>query len=34
MAVALAEEMPVNETIDLEGRLRDEMGMELAGTCS
>jgi anion-transporting ArsA/GET3 family ATPase len=31
VAVALAEEMPVNETIDLEGRLRDELGMELAG---
>ena len=30
MAVALAEEMPVNETIDLEGRLRDELGMDLA----
>ncbi len=31
VAVALAEEMPVNETIDLEGRIRDELGMDLAG---
>ena len=31
LAVALAEEMPVNETMDLEGRLRDDLGMELAG---
>jgi anion-transporting ArsA/GET3 family ATPase len=31
VAVALPEEMPVNETIDLEGRLRDELGMKLAG---
>jgi len=30
VAVALAEEMPVNETIELEGRLRDALGMELA----
>jgi dethiobiotin synthetase len=30
LAVALAEEMPVNETIDLEARLRDQMGLELA----
>lgn len=30
MAVALAEEMPVNETIDLEGRLHEQMGLELA----
>ena len=30
LAVALPEEMPVNETIDLEARLRDELGMELA----
>src|SRR5680860_1133026 len=30
LAVALAEEMPVNETIDLEGRLREQMGLELA----
>jgi len=30
IAVALAEEMPVNETIDLEGRLRDQMGLELS----
>ena len=30
VAVALAEEMPVNETIDLEERLRDELGVELA----
>ena len=29
VAVALAEEMPVNETIELEARLRDEMGVEL-----
>jgi anion-transporting ArsA/GET3 family ATPase len=31
LAVALAEEMPVNETIDLEAKVRDEMGMDLAG---
>jgi len=31
VAVALLEEMPVNETIDLEGRLRDELGMGLSG---
>lgn len=31
LAVALAEEMPVNETVDLESRLREEMGMDLAG---
>jgi anion-transporting ArsA/GET3 family ATPase len=31
VAVALAEEMPVNETVDLEGRLREELGMDLAG---
>ena len=30
LAVALAEEMPVNETIDLEARLHDQMGLELA----
>ena len=30
IAVALAEEMPVNETIELEGRLRDEVGVKLA----
>ena len=30
VAVALAEEMPVNETIDLEGRLKEEMGLKLA----
>jgi anion-transporting ArsA/GET3 family ATPase len=30
VAVALAEEMPVNETIDLQDRLRDELGIELA----
>ena len=30
VAVALAEEMPVNETIDLQERLRDEVGVELA----
>ncbi|HYI36624.1 MAG TPA: ArsA family ATPase [Thermoleophilaceae bacterium] len=30
VAVALAEEMPVNETIDLQQRLRDEVGVELA----
>jgi len=30
VAVALAEEMPVNETIDLEGRLADEMGLALS----
>jgi anion-transporting ArsA/GET3 family ATPase len=30
VAVALAEEMPVNETIELEQRLAAEMGMELA----
>jgi Anion-transporting ATPase len=29
VAVALAEEMPVNETIDLQERLRDELGLEL-----
>jgi anion-transporting ArsA/GET3 family ATPase len=29
VAVALPEEMPVNETVELEGRLRDEMGMEI-----
>ena len=31
VAVALAEEMPVNETIDLEAKVRDELGMDLAG---
>jgi len=31
VAVAILEEMPVNETIDLEGRLRDELGMGLSG---
>ena len=31
VAVALPEEMPVNETIDLEARLRDDLGVELAG---
>ena len=30
VAVALAEEIPVNETIDLEGRLRDDLGVDLA----
>ncbi|HEX5910520.1 MAG TPA: ArsA family ATPase [Thermoleophilaceae bacterium] len=30
IAVALAEEMPVNETIDLERRLKDEVGVKLA----
>jgi anion-transporting ArsA/GET3 family ATPase len=30
LAVALAEEMPVNETIDLEDRLAAEMGIELS----
>ena len=30
VAVALAEEIPVNETIELEGRLREALGMELA----
>jgi anion-transporting ArsA/GET3 family ATPase len=30
LAVALPEEMPVNETIDLERRLREEMGRELS----
>ena len=30
VAVALAEEMPVNETIELEGKLRDELGMDLS----
>jgi hypothetical protein len=30
LAVALAEEMPVNETIDLENRLAQEMGMALS----
>ena len=29
IAVSLPEEMPVNETLDLGGRLREEMGMEL-----
>lgn len=29
VAVALPEEMPVNETVDFERQLRDEMGMEL-----
>jgi anion-transporting ArsA/GET3 family ATPase len=29
VAVALAEEMPVNETLDLRERLRDEMGMDI-----
>ena len=29
VAVALAEEMPVNETVELEGRLGDEMGMAI-----
>ena len=29
VAVALPEEMPVNETVDFERDLRDEMGMEL-----
>ncbi len=29
LAAALPEEMPVNETIELEGRLRDELGMAL-----
>ncbi len=29
VAVALAEEMPVSETIDLERRLREELGLEL-----
>ncbi len=31
VAVALAEEMPVNETIDLEERLTADMGMRLSG---
>ena len=30
VAVALAEEMPVNETIDLQDRMRDQLGVELA----
>lgn len=30
VAVALAEEMPVNETVDLEARLAEEMGLELS----
>ena len=30
MAVALPEEMPVNETIELEDKIRDELGMDLA----
>ena len=30
VAVALAEEMPVNETIDLEERLKKEMGLKLS----
>jgi anion-transporting ArsA/GET3 family ATPase len=30
LAVALAEEMPVNETIDLEARLQKQMGLKLA----
>lgn len=30
IAVALAEEMPVNETIELEQRLRDDVGVKLA----
>ena len=30
VAVALPEEMPVNETVDLEDRLRDELGMDLS----
>ena len=30
VAVALPEEMPVNETVDLERRLAEELGMELA----
>ena len=30
VGVALAEEMPVNETIDIEGRLRDELSIGLA----
>ncbi len=30
VAVALAEEMPVNETIELEQRLKDEVGVKLA----
>lgn len=29
LAVALPEEMPVNETLDLSGRLRDDMGMAI-----
>src|SRR4051794_13875642 len=29
LVVALAEEMPVNETLDFAGRLRDEMGMAI-----
>lgn len=32
VAVALAEEMPVNETLALRGLLRDELGIELAQT--
>ena len=32
VAVALPEEMPVNETVDLEARLRDDLGIELART--
>ncbi|ADB53082.1 Anion-transporting ATPase [Conexibacter woesei DSM 14684] len=32
VAVALAEEMPVNETLSLQQRLRDELGIELAQT--
>ena len=31
VAVALPEEMPVNETIELEDRIHDELGMDLAG---
>jgi anion-transporting ArsA/GET3 family ATPase len=31
LAVALAEEMPVNETISLHAKLREEAGIELAG---
>ena len=30
VAVALPEEMPVNETIELEDKIRDELGMDLA----
>ncbi len=32
LAVALPEEIPVNETIDLEARLRDELGVNLHAT--